>query len=321
MNIFVCSTFYHVYVSLLIHFNKDNNKKSIFILTSHDSEMKKSFPLIIDELKSLKNVQDVFLRNRSRFLDNLMIEKFKDFYLNRIYFRKSDISKATFFLFGWNQYHLYRTNVPFYNLASNVVLVEEGARAYQYIKPSKYNILIKKLFGMKPNFYKKDKTKQILVQFPEKYNNTINMKSEKLNFNIINEQLTLSEKQTIINVFLKEETQNLIKIQLDNKSNKKKIIVLTQPLSEDGFESEDKKIASYKEIIDTHPDEIIFIKQHPREKTVYKFKNVVVLDKMFPSELLAYFNFKFDKAIGICTSAIYQVDAKEHINTKEDYFK
>ncbi|WP_050183309.1 polysialyltransferase family glycosyltransferase [Domibacillus robiginosus] len=324
MNIFVCSTLYHVYVSLLICCEKESDKQSIFILTSHDSEMKKSFQSISKKLSSLEQVKSVYIRDRSRLLDNLMIERVKDLFINKKIFKENKVNKknGNFYLFGWNQYHLYRTNAPFFRIANSVILVEEGASAYLVPPPSKKSLLLKKLYGMNPKFYKDSKVKHILVQLPENYLAGIKRKVNMLELNDMVQQLSEIDRKMVFNIFLEEKVRKQIEYQLMLENNKgaQKIIILTQPLSEDGFENENNKIKYYQEIIDSYSGATIFLKPHPREKTIYNFKNVIILDKFFPSELLSFFSFEFDKAIGICTSAVYQVKAKKQLNLKEDYF-
>jgi hypothetical protein len=282
--------------------------------------MKKAFSSIIEKLNSLTRVKKVYIRNRSRLLDNLMFEKIRDLFFSKQIFEKNNIviENSTFFLFGWNQYHLYRTNVPFFKLASNVILVEEGATAYHYPRPSKYSILIKSLYGMRPNFVEDDKVKSILVQFPDKYLENIRKKAERLQLTKMIEQLSRDEKQAILNIFLKNETKKQIECQFDDE--KKRIIILTQPLSEDGYISEKHKKEVYKKIIDQYSKDFqIIIKKHPRERTSYQFRNVIELEGHFPSEVFKIIGIRFTKAIGICTSAINVIDADEKFNLDENF--
>ncbi|MGG3233405.1 hypothetical protein ABEP17_07865 [Priestia flexa] len=284
--------------------------------------MQKNFKELSEKLNSLNGIEGVLVRHRSRLLDNLLIEKIRDFNLVSTIERKFNISKnnATFFLYGWNQYYLYRTNIPFFKKAKRVILIEEGANAYLYPQPGNLSMLIKKAYGMNSKFLQKDKVESIYVQFPDNYSKLMNLnkKVKLLNLNYMVGKLDIKDKSDILNLFLTNEVKNKIEQQII--SNKSITIVLTQPLSEDGYEDEKTKMKYYKEIIQQEENSLILLKQHPRETTNYNFNNVVILDKNFPSELLSFFNFQFDKAIGICTSAIYQINAKTKVNIYEDYF-
>ncbi len=66
-----------------------------------------------------------------------------------------------------------------------------------------------------------------------------------------------------------------------------RVLLVTQPMSEDNIMSEADKIAIYKSIIEKYQDKII-IKPHPREITDYQkfFPNIEVFPKTAPVELL-----------------------------------
>lgn len=93
------------------------------------------------------------------------------------------------------------------------------------------------------------------------------------------------------------------------KKEEKKILLLTQPLSEDGILIEKEKIQIYEEIIINRNLDKIYIKPHPRERTNYKniFKNrnfeVEIIDNNFPIELLLFSDIFFDKIITLFSTA------------------
>ena len=82
-------------------------------------------------------------------------------------------------------------------------------------------------------------------------------------------------------------------------STEPKTLLLTQPLSEDLYITEQQKIRIYKDIINNSQGEV-FIKPHPREKTEYSeiFKNCIVLDNDFPCEILfVKYQFNYIKTL------------------------
>lgn len=68
----------------------------------------------------------------------------------------------------------------------------------------------------------------------------------------------------------------------------RRVVLMTQPMSEDGIMSEEEKLYIYQNILTLYkPDEVV-IKGHPREKTCYTdhFKNVPQIKNGIPMELL-----------------------------------
>ena len=134
-------------------------------------------------------------------------------------------------------------------------------------------------------------------------------------------KLPKEKKEQILNIF------NIDKNELEMLSkDKEKILLLTQPLSEDGYISEDEKIKMYKDILMERGIKKIYIKKHPRETTDYKkiFKDkkveVVNISKEFPVELLPLLGINFDKSITIfSTSAFFfkKYGKVEFIGTKK----
>ncbi len=82
-------------------------------------------------------------------------------------------------------------------------------------------------------------------------------------------------------------------------------ILLTQPLSEDEIMSEDEKLEIYKEIMKNYNSENMIIKTHPREKTDYRkhFPKALILDNVFPFEILLLMGIEFKRAVTIFSTA------------------
>lgn len=315
MNFFVCSTPYHIFISLCIIYDK-KGENNVFYLTTHDELSEVIFYNVENKLREFSFVDEVIIRKRSRINEKLYIEKAKDHFFNTK--AKGLLKGRMLYGFSWNPYSLYSPFNYLYKKAKKVVLIEEGANLYSYLKPSNLKLLTKKyLYGIKTNFYKDNKLEKILVQFPEKYPSHLQYNLEKLDMNLLYKNINPEHKRKIVSLFLNgNEKDKLINIDTTNA-----VIVLTQPLSEDGYMTEEKKKALYKEIVDNYKSHYnVILKKHPREKTVYNFENVLELEGYFPSEIFVFINLKFQKAIGVCTSAIFQVDAEEKINIDENFF-
>lgn len=74
-----------------------------------------------------------------------------------------------------------------------------------------------------------------------------------------------------------------------NNLKKREVILVTQPLSEDGIISEDDKIKLYRNIASNYNIDKLIIKPHPRENTNWKtiFPNVPIITSQVPAELLS----------------------------------
>lgn len=315
MNFYICSTPYHILLSLC-HLHTDD-KMGVFYLTTHDPKLADLYKVWEKELIKFERVEKVIIRKRVKFAERIFIESLKD------YLFYGDIKKyldnSVVFLFPWNPYALYTTSNFIYRKSKVVILVEEGANLYAYPKPNKLNLLIKNVFyNVSIDFYKDDKLRKILVQFPDRYPDHLTKKTEK--FDLLGNMKCINgrTKELIIDVFLEKHSAS----ELKQINSNKKLIIVTQPLSEDGFITEKEKISLYKEIIENHKDNYqIFLKKHPRERTTYRFDNVTELSGSFPSEIFLMLEMKFNKAVGICTSAILTIDADEKINIDENFLK
>lgn len=86
-------------------------------------------------------------------------------------------------------------------------------------------------------------------------------------------------------------------------------ILLTQPLSEDEIMSEDEKMKIYMDIMKNYDSEKMIIKTHPREKTDYRryFPKALVLDNVFPFEILLLMGIEFKRAVTIFSTAALSI--------------
>ena len=149
----------------------------------------------------------------------------------------------------------------------------------------------------------------------------IKEKVEIVNIEKLWEELDERKKKEILNIL----NVNLEEVELLRKE-KEKILLITQPLSEDGIINEEEKIDLYKEILLERKIKKVFIKPHPREKTNYieVFKNigieVKVLPNEFPAEIFMLLDMNFKKVITIFSTAVLNFKYKyeiEFIGTKK----
>ncbi|GGJ88994.1 polysialyltransferase family glycosyltransferase [Parabacteroides faecis] len=136
-----------------------------------------------------------------------------------------------------------------------------------------------------------------------------------------------NKKITIIDIFKiwsnsPEEKKKLI-YKIYNITNEdieelksKSIIILTQRFVTDGILTEEEQIRIYKKIISYYDSNKILIKPHPRDKIDYKkyFNNISCFNKIIPSQLFDLLGIRFDKAVTICTSAVFDFSYKIEID-------
>ena len=308
MNFYLCSTPYHLLISLCMIYN--NNQKSFIYLSTPDDNVFRLFRKYESEIKKIRNIEKVYLRKRDNFKERFLIENLKDKKeLKKI---QNYLDDSTVYIFPWHSYGLFSPAEYIFKKSKKVILVEDGANAYLKPKPSKLEQLIKKyLYKRDLEFFYKSKVECILVQYPEKYPNFLT-KVKKLDLEMYFGNLEEDRKLEIANVFDSNLSTSMFK---DNP-----VIVLTQPLSEDKYIEEQEKVSIYKDIIEKYcKGHEVIIKKHPREKTIYKFKDVKEIEGDFPSEIFCLLNIKFEKAIGICTSAVKFINANEKFNIDEQF--
>ncbi|HID0816182.1 exopolysaccharide biosynthesis protein [Clostridium botulinum] len=311
MNFYVCATPYHLFITLCDIAN--SNIKSYIYLSTPDYNVFKMFLKYKEKLSIFKNIEKVWIRKRNNLYERLFIEEIKDeLEYKRL---KKIIISSNIIIFPWNPYSLFSPSEYIFKYAKKVKLIEDGANLYVMRKPSKLSRLVKKyIYRRDLEFYKDEKVTEIMVQFPEKYPKHLSNKLVYLDLNSMVNKIDFGVQKNIVNVFV----DKLNMYDFKNKS----LLILSQPLSEDGYIKEEEKIELYKHIIDTYGQGYnIILKKHPREKTIYNFPQVLELDGSFPSEVFKLLDIKFEKAIGICTGAIKFVDAKEAFNIDEDFLK
>lgn len=199
-----------------------------------------------------------------------------------------------------------------------------------------------------PNYYSIYKLEDGTLNYIEK--NNINLSKENKVIEIIKDIIffiiffkkRLTEKEKILNrikgfYVTKVAPDNLvfkdkiIKIDLNKKwseKNKKmqneildifnfkdeiknkKVILLTQPLSEDKYITEKEKIEIYSKILKNFSEKEIIIKTHPREKTEYKiyFPEYEILSTKIPLELLILKGVKIKKIVTLFSTGVFNVD-------------
>jgi hypothetical protein len=171
----------------------------------------------------------------------------------------------------------------------NAKILEDGLSNYRYSTPNRLTILRRLIMGK--------------VLFTHGFGASI--KCIYLS-NIEDIPACIEKKVTVFDI--KDLLSNVAKyfsevIYTGEISSVKGVILFTQPLSEDGFISEEEKKIIYLNIIKKY--DVEFIKPHPREKTNYSdISNIEVLDKNVPAEVIIYNNNNIKKLVTLFSSSL-----------------
>lgn len=281
-------TFYHLYqILFLIDFEKHNDKY-ILIIEGNDLlplSSKLEGLSIFDEIHYISSISKI----EKIFTILLCIFQFN--FQSKYLIYTCHHSYGFFFLkYLFNKKKLY--------------ILEDGFSSYQIDHLGQPNSIFTKNIITR-YYYLCFKNPRIDAFFYKKY---FDYNSKKI---IIN---NLSKPNTGIPVFSKI-IEYLFKINLNFKSNS--IIIITQPIYEDGyidFEEENRLLLKLKDkLFELDPiknDYKIFLKPHPREKNLGKYKflkkyfQVEIINKLFPFELFDFYKITFKYGITFFSTAI-----------------
>lgn len=329
--IYVCHTFYHVYISILKEFNRvPIDEGGADILLSKMSNDFRDIDVFLRESGIFGKVL-FFDEKRDTFfesLDKYRIDR-KNIVLNMfsrvIYTKKFAKLQEPYVPVDFSTYddiYVFCDNDPIGIYLSQHHIryhaVEDGLNCLRVMVPAYYDnkgaFKIKKFLSDKLNliFIRDGFNKYCidmevndisLIGFPcKKY---VEVPRKKLV-----ETLTTEQKDKLIKVFVRNIDQLQEKIQkIDDKS--KNILILTEPLCDLVTR---KRI--FTDLLNTYSKEgTVFFKPHPRDGLDYEkeFGQVPRFDAYVPMEILNFFpNLHFDKVISIFT----QIDAIEFADEK-----
>lgn len=277
--VYIISNTRMLFISLLLSENKSFDESLLLM----DGNIYSCFKLNNKYIILSNTSRNVFMRFILSLKINSIIRKLirKNTFKNLEVFGADHILGAKYFL----------RRFPFY-------VLEDGTANYEprsYKRSWKNRLFSIPVFGVYKN------VKKIHLTQKENIPEIIKDKVEIVNINSLWAEKTDKEKEYILNIFNFniKDVETLLK---------KKNILFTQPLSEDGILTEEEKISLYHKIISKYDISDLVIKPHPREKTDYKevFKDIYVFKSNIPSELLELLNIRFDKVITLFSTAVLQ---------------
>lgn len=325
--VYVCGTLYHVFISTLKSFEgKRKGEESLLIVNDHTPGLEAIAKKLVDEgfftdylyipffkIDRLRSKTSFYKKNirRNQFViesveNNTEIKIWHDF------IRKSEIN--LFYNLGLpSVYFLVRFKKNIFHQ------MEDGFRNYNPLVNNFKAFKRKYLLNTPQGEGRDSQIKSIEVQYPEKLPAIVRHKGVKLDLKGLVQSIDSDNRQKILNIFAQNNTFTF--------DGHNKVILITQPLSEDGFIAEEYKINLYKQILKDHAIGFdIYIKAHPRETTVYKDQlgiDIVEIPRNFPLEILNFFpDITFEKGITIFSGALNNLEnIKERVYLGRDYDK
>lgn len=319
LNLYICYTYYHLLIAI-IKAIKSNTVSDIIISANFTDTILATDKELIKRLKKSKVFNRVIIFNHSE-------EENKYFW--KASFKKISIGNK---LIKNNEYDfsIYKNIYVFYDVTTIGYMLNKQKIHYHLLEDGmdcfkqKYfnhcfrssNKLLKaiKNFLNVPAATESQYIKSIEVNDASdlfiKHSNLIEAPKKEM-FSSLNNK----DKQIILNIF----NINHKSLHLQNNCT----LLLTQPFLKI---DENIKLNIYKDMLDTYAkNENIIIKTHPGEKTNYNkyfenYKNIQIISKTFPIEILSFLNIRFKQILTISSTAINFIEnADKKIELGDDY--
>ncbi|MFH4688572.1 glycosyltransferase family 52 [Vibrio diabolicus] len=289
--LFVCKTTWEIFVTLTEaskKYKQTGEKIEIIIEYAKENE---SFISEIEKLDCIEKLTVITL-NQNRYLKALLFHYRCYISLKRLIKEYIDESyEVNVFV---DQSVISQT---FIKSGKTLNLYEHGNGNYLVGGYPNYKF-IKRILGVTPGYGRDKSIEKIFLQYPDKAPKDIVDKVVKLDVSENFKFLSELEKDSIFNIF-----------KINDLKFSSKVLLLTQPLSEDNIISEDEKVSIYQEYIEKYDS--VVIKPHPRDLTNYTDKlngDFKVISKSFPIEILNYTDIKFDTLCTVCSGSVYNFD-------------
>ncbi|HEX8562902.1 MAG TPA: glycosyltransferase family 52 [Flavobacterium sp.] len=316
---FVCCSTYHVYLSILEAYKaKRQGHESVLIFYVDVMEGISEFIDNVDKIGIFKRVLKVNGYTMIRTIKKHY--SMRDYFLNRakIYVDMFDkhypelvelqpfIANSEINLFQINRtraYFIIKFPDNFFRM------YEDGYGTYtQKLKFLRY--LNRKYITKFPVLKGHDpQIQEVMVSYPEKMVDPILIpKVKKLDIRPLEDAISDEDKSRIVRSLIGDT-----KVQNQNAT-----IVITQPLSEDGICTETQKKILFEELIKAElaNGNIVYLKTHPRERTVYTYDypGFYHLPKFFPLEVFNLSShMRIERAVSFYSTALYNL---KHVDDK-----
>lgn len=306
MTIYVCETVYHVMLATLLLRGTDN----IIICTTHEKKNMENFRALHTE--AVPEARFV-LRFRDSRKEDLGLELLADRKILRRLRKEHGFREFDLVNFAWSVNSIDRSSAHYYKKCRRAVFYEEGAMGCISTPQSKKKLLLKRLLGIPVRFHDDEKLEGFHVQDPSLYDSRFAGRIHSFSLRGLMEDSPVGRR--VVDLFLEGEKAEKLKA-MDGRN-----VVFTQPLSEDGYITPQRKEEIYTTICGWFDPERTILKVHPRDTSAYPAVKATVLRETFPGELFDMLGIRFSAAVGICTSAVNNVSADHPVNLNGNFLK
>lgn len=334
--VYVCHTFYHIYVSLLKEYNRPENEQGNATIIL--STMSNDFGDIDLRLRKNPLVKEVLFFDEKRDFELESVQKYKEFQKNPVkriiyrikYTKALGKGQEPFVPVDFKKYdevYVYCDSDPigYYLNYKHIYYhsLEDGLNSIVYVDEAhfdnkggfKFKAFMAKLnlFFIQNGYAKYCKDIEVNqiegVLYPPK--NMIEVPRKNLESG-----LSERNKKEIIDVFVKD--YDTLLEQMKAVEGKKCILILTEPLC-----SLDVRKQIFTDLTAQYQEEgLVVLKPHPRDEMDYSedFSDYMIIDKTVPMEILNFFGEGFfDKAISVYTETAGIKFAKESVMLGNDF--
>jgi len=328
-NLYFCHTPFHLYLSLLKVLTFPDTEVRAKILISDSLAAYEQ--LLIKQFQHNNSVEVLLIKDMqySSLLHKYENNEFKLFSLLK---RRSRIKKIVKEVgvpkFDYNNsiFNVFNDSSTsftyFFDKFDNINLIEDGNRLYEKIQFGLVKHLLFHILKL-PSLLQDGryaKIRSIEAVAPQKLERKRRKKAIVLDISDMISKLTRYQISKLWQIFSLNGVQDLL-INIDYSFT---IILITQPLSEDGIMTEEQKIELYKNVLLKYPSYNVILKKHPREKTNYALhnltsSNIIYLPHNFPVELIDFIiNDKIHYGITYNSSALKNIkNIKNKIQLKK----
>lgn len=311
--LYICSTFYHVYVTLLKQLAEPKDTDVVVFSDIPDGS---ALTNRLQKTGLFRNVWYIRRKDMPKYsgkgwLDELLFQHLRD----GLKFRMS----VPFKLVDYADVYIYHDEPPLGRYLNDVKrpyhLIEDGLNFYQFIlqtpqarflKPDTFGNRVKKALNM-GHFPLGGSRYMIDLEVNENKNLQVHPKHVvEVPRAPLQERLTEQEKKLLLQVF------NAPKLDMDCSNT---ALVLTEPLFQDKVcASKEEQLDIYREMISALKAKgyKVMIKPHPRDKVDYSELGEEMFKKEFPLEVMQFFpELRFAAAATVKSTAVNAVSAEK----------
>ena len=320
MNLFICTTYYHTYITLLKQFAGGGESDAVICDDIPTGER------LAARLRETGIFRRVWFVEQSKFpedmgtgpLDRVLFQHRRHYLAVRplVPFKLEDYEDIYIFHDGTpigryltdagRHYHLIEDSLNFYQ-----VILESG-QAW-LLRPHNLKFRLRRLLNS--GYFPLGESRYVTdVEVNEARGLQLRLpRVVELPRAGLEERLTAGEKRLLLDVFECPE--------LEGQTEEKTALILTEPLFEDGLLlSWEEQLQTYRQLIaemQARGYEVL-LKPHPRDRADYSGLGVRTLPKSFPTELFRYIpDLSFGCAAAVSSSALFWIPAKTRFLWRE----